>query len=228
MPASPGNLFVASSTVILCAVAHFSGKERRRPVMIAPGMMLFTWTPSSERVVGYSEDSPSQTVIRCSETSGLPVIRAERRYNLARGGACPNKALVPVDTANAGSAIGCAIADSQMARMPTAIRVGEQRFSLCGTSECQDYPIVLASRKSAPEWNHTLPAVSVEGRSERGRRRDVRIASIRFPPGWPPDTSRRMLLVIKKAGIGNRLGAVSIASSLRTAVSRIISYGPRP
>jgi hypothetical protein len=36
------NFFIASSTLILCAGAHFSKKERRRPVMTAPGTILLT------------------------------------------------------------------------------------------------------------------------------------------------------------------------------------------
>src|SRR6266481_9723928 len=46
MPASAGNLFVASSTVMLWAGAHFSMKDRRRPVITGPGTTLLTRIPS--------------------------------------------------------------------------------------------------------------------------------------------------------------------------------------
>src|SRR5580692_9084037 len=46
MPACSGYILIASSTVRLWAGAHFSKKDRRRPVMTAPGETLLTCTPS--------------------------------------------------------------------------------------------------------------------------------------------------------------------------------------
>src|SRR5260221_3149982 len=46
MPACSGNFLMASSTVRLCAGAHFSKKDCRRPVITAPGDPLLTCTPS--------------------------------------------------------------------------------------------------------------------------------------------------------------------------------------
>src|SRR6516162_10760669 len=46
MLAFSGNFLLASSTLMLCAGAHFARKERRRTVITAPGTILFTCTPS--------------------------------------------------------------------------------------------------------------------------------------------------------------------------------------
>src|SRR5271155_2890220 len=46
MPTSSGNFFIASTTVTLCAGAHFLKNDSLRPVITAPGTTLLTCTPS--------------------------------------------------------------------------------------------------------------------------------------------------------------------------------------
>jgi hypothetical protein len=148
------------------------------------------------------------------------------RYNFAEGAAWPKRALEFANIAGAISSTGYVIAGSRSACTPTVIRVGRHRSCLHGTRECRDCPIVRANRKSAPRWSRTSLVANVEEDSRKDRRHDARAVNIRCPPRRLPRTLKRTRRDTRRAGIGNRTGRASTASSQRTAASRIISRKP--
>lgn len=84
MPACWGNRDMTSSTVILCAGAHFSKNARRLPVITAPDETLFTCTPSLSPCSANDFDSAGDEILARSFDTGDDQIQALGRAGQGR------------------------------------------------------------------------------------------------------------------------------------------------
>ncbi len=141
-----------------------------------------------------------------------------------------NLAPEPASTASDSSGIGLNIADSEIVSMPTVIPAARQPSFHCGTSACRGCRTARANKRCVLQWRNSCALATAVAVSEEVLRHAAHSVMSRYPLNLPPHTSRVTHRVLSKAGVGNGIGAGSIASLSRTKglITTSVSHTARP
>ncbi len=118
--------------------------------------------------------------------------------------------------ASNSSGTGLHIADSEIVFTLTVIPAARQPSSLCGTSACRNCRTARANKRCVLPWSNTCSLASAVAVSGGIRHHGAHTVMNLYPLNLQLPTSRVMRRVLRKAGVGNGIGAGSTASSSRT------------